>query len=217
MKPRLTSQPEFWNERFGKSAYFFGETPNAFLTAQAGRLAPKSNVVVLGAGEGRNAVWTATRGHFVTAVDFAEEGLRKTGVLADRNSVDVRLIQADVRDWQPPDRWDAVIILFLQLLTDERPAFYRLVQRLLEPGGWLIAQWLRPEQVTEGYPSGGPTSLDRLVPAAELRTHFPEEGIVLWREAVEQLSDGPLQGAAAVTQFVWQKPPGSGKGRSKSG
>ncbi|MEL7362867.1 MAG: class I SAM-dependent methyltransferase, partial [Bacteroidota bacterium] len=77
------SDPAFWNVRFGAEAFAYGTAPNAFVAeAVPTHVAPGSTVLELAAGEGRNAVWMATRGYDVTALDFAAEGLAKTNALA---------------------------------------------------------------------------------------------------------------------------------------
>ena len=45
---------KFWDQRFAEPGYKYGTEPNAFLLQQAARLAPASQVLVPGDGEGRN-------------------------------------------------------------------------------------------------------------------------------------------------------------------
>ena len=68
---------DFWNERFGSKDYFYGKGPNHFLKQSASNIHPHSKILCLGEGEGRNAVYLASLGHTVTAVDLSEEGKKK--------------------------------------------------------------------------------------------------------------------------------------------
>ena len=197
---------DFWNDRFAAEEYIYGETPNAFVRRAAETWLPNpQDVLALGAGEGRNAVFLARQGHAVTAVDYSAEGLRKTRRLAAVADVSVHTIQADVREWAPDRTWDAVVTTFLHLPPDERPALYALIRRCLRPGGRLVAEWFRPEQRTEGYTSGGPPDADMMVTAEELREHFDEPGIDHLEIAEPMLDEGMHEGPGATIRFVWRR------------
>ncbi len=198
---------DFWNDRFAAEEYIYGETPNAFVRAAADTWCPgEQDILVLGAGEGRNAVFLAQQGHAVTAVDYSAEGLRKTMRLAGAADVDVTTLEADVREWTPDRTWDAVVTTFLHLPPADRPGLYALIRRCLRPGGHLVAEWFRPEQRTEGYTSGGPPDADMMVTPAELREHFSGEGIEQLDVAEPTLNEGMHQGPGATVQFVWRRP-----------
>ncbi|WP_263787547.1 SAM-dependent methyltransferase [Salinibacter grassmerensis] len=206
----MSKPAAFWNDRFASEEYVYGEAPNRFVASAARTWLPHpEEVLLLGAGEGRNAVHLAREGHTVTAVDYAAEGLRKTERLAREAEVDVERIQADVREWEPVRMWDAVVVTFLHLPADERPGLYRLVQRCVRPGGRLLAEWFRPEQRTDGYTSGGPPDPAMMVTAEELREHFAAAGIEHLEVAEPTLSEGMHQGSAATVRLVWRRPSSS--------
>lgn len=197
----------FWNDRFDTADFVYGAEPNAFVRAAADRwLSGAQDVLALGAGEGRNAVFLAQQGHAVTAVDYAMEGLRKTRRLADEAGVSVDTIEADVRDWTPGRTWDAVVVTFLHLPPADRPALYDRIQECLVPGGGLLAEWFRPEQRTQDYTSGGPPDPDMMVTADELREHFAGVGIKQLAADEPVLEEGMHQGPAATVRFVWRRP-----------
>lgn len=197
----------FWDERFAREEYVYGIQPNAFVAEATEQwLTHQQDVLLLGAGEGRNAVYLARAGHTVTAVDYSEAGLRKARGLARERGADVEIIQADVRSWDPNRRWDAVIVTFLHLGDGERPVLYNLIKQVLRPGGYLIGEWFRPEQRTEGYESGGPPSPDMMVTPEELRAHFDESGIEQLESAEPILDEGMHTGPGATVRFVWRRP-----------
>ena len=77
-----------WNSRFSVQEYVYGTKPNDFLVESVPALPPApARVLSLGEGEGRNAVYLASLGHRVTAVDASDVGLRKAERLALRFSV----------------------------------------------------------------------------------------------------------------------------------
>ncbi|MFB6097922.1 MAG: class I SAM-dependent methyltransferase [Salinibacter sp.] len=196
----------FWDDRYDTDEYVYGSQPNDFVVeAAATWLDPPQDVLDLGVGEGRNAVYLAQQGHAVTAVDYSARGLRKTRRLADEKGVTVETIEADVREWHPAQSWDAVVVTFLHLPPAERPSLYRLLREHLRPGGLLIAEWFRPEQRTQNYTSGGPPDPEMMVTPNELREQFPEAGIEQLEVAEPILEEGMHQGPAATVQFVWRR------------
>lgn len=202
-----SNKASFWNERYANDGYTYGTQPNAFVRAEAHRLPAAADVLELGAGEGRNTVWLARQGHAVTALDAAETGLRKAVRLAQQHEVSITTVHADVLSWQPARRWDAVVATFLHLPAPARPELYGLMQEVLHPGGVVIAEWFRPDQITRGLRSGGPPSLDLMITAEELRAHFLPRGIELLEEADVVLAEGKHhRGEAAVVRMVWRKP-----------
>jgi len=82
-----------WDERYGMEGFAFGTEPNDFLREVADRI-PRGDVLCLGEGEGRNAVFLAERGCRVTAVDASSVGLDKTQRLAASRSVEVTTVLA---------------------------------------------------------------------------------------------------------------------------
>ena len=200
--------PAFWNARYSNERLAYGTEPNAFIADQAERRLPPDAVVIdLGAGEGRNALFLARRGHPVTAVDYSRVGLDKARRLAEAQHLEIETVQTDITRWHPARQWDAVVIAFLHLSPQDRPRLYELIQHLLRPGGLLIAEWFHPDQVTQGYQSGGPRSVAMLITLDELRRHFPSPGILVAEQTIRPLEEGPHhRGSAAVVQFVWEKP-----------
>src|SRR5690625_2907223 len=79
----------FWDERFNQTEYYYGKLPNDFLKAQAKVFPRGGQLLSLGEGEGRNAVFMAQQGYEVTALDSAPAGLDKTQQLAKEKQVTV--------------------------------------------------------------------------------------------------------------------------------
>ena len=205
---RVSSQPSFWDPRYAAHDHLFGTEPNAFVAAEAHRLPSDCAVVEFGAGEGRTVAWLcAEHGHRGTAVDFSRTALAQADRWAERNGLPLQTVEADVRTWAPDRQWDAVIVTFLQLLSAERPALYRLMRRLVRPGGWVLGEWFRPDHLTgDAYDRMGPSRADRMVPCDEVRRAFADD-IVHRCDAVDvQLNEGDLlKGRAAVVRLLAQR------------
>lgn len=202
----LHPRAAFWEARFESEVYTYGTRANAFIEQEAGRIAPGSEVLDLGCGEGRNAVFLAERGHRVSALDFAEAGLAKTRALAEERGVEVETVLADLAAWMPERQWDALVCTFVHLRFGERLRLYTAMQAALRPGGLLLAEWFRPEQRTGGHTSGGPATLDRLVQVRELRERFIWGEQILCAPADVTLNEGPFhQGPAATVRLIFRK------------
>ena len=85
----------YWDERFARPDYAYGEAPNDFLVWAAPQVR-KGKAISLSEGEGRNAVYLATLGFEVTAVDFSRVGLDKALALADKHQVNIECLQMDL-------------------------------------------------------------------------------------------------------------------------
>ena len=161
-----------WNARFAGPQYHFGRAPNAFLAREAARLLRGQSALCVADGEGRNGVFLATRGLEVTAFDIAANGVAKARALAAEQHVRIDVREADIRDWDWNARtYDAVVAIFIQFLTPtERPEVFRGMQRAVAPGGLLLLEGYRPEQIR--YRTGGPGKPEHLYTREWLEATF---------------------------------------------
>lgn len=204
---RASSHPDFWDTRYEREDHLFGTAPNAFVTEEAHRLPAKCDVVEVGAGEARTLAWLAQQyDHRTTAVDFSAEALATATQWADTHDLALNTVQADARTWTPDRQWDVALVTFLQLLPEERPALYRLLRHIVRSGGWILAEWFRPDHLSGAYDRMGPSRADRMVPVEEVCAAFSEDRIVRCEAADVHLQEGPLlNGHAAVVQTVVDK------------
>ncbi len=156
-----------WNERYRQKEYVWSIEPNRFLVGEVAGLAPR-RALDLAAGEGRNAVWLATLGWQVTAVDWSDVGISKGRTLADHHGVRVEWVVADLVGWTPegPD-FDLVVIAYLQIPRAERQLVWRHAAAAVSPGGRLVVIGHDLHNLADGY--GGPSSPEVLYTADEVR------------------------------------------------
>jgi SAM-dependent methyltransferase len=128
---------EAWDERYAASELVWSREPNQFVAAELADL-PPGTAVDLAAGEGRNAIWLASRGWSATAVDFSQVALDKGARLAAQAGIDVTWVCADATAWQPPEPVDLVVVAYLQLPAEDRRRAVRGAGRMLAPGGTLL-------------------------------------------------------------------------------
>ena len=168
-----TSREAFWDNRYAATEdYVFGVAPNAFLAAEAHRIAPGAQVLAVADGEGRNGVFLAGRGALVHSVDAAPAAIAKSKRLAAASGLTLTWEEADLTRWDwPVARYDAVVAIFVQFMApEERPAFFAHLQAALKPGGLLLLEGYRPEQLA--YRTGGPRDPTHLYTEALLRQAF---------------------------------------------
>ncbi len=195
-----------WNERFATEDYWFGTEPNLFLAAQAHRLKPGQKALSIADGEGRNGVWLARQGLAVTSVDLTTNGIAKAKRLADRFGVTLDFICADLEawDWGAP-RFDAVVGILFQFAG---PAFRDLIfagmKHVLNPGGLVMIQGYRPEQLA--YGTGGPPFVENLYTEKLLRDSFADMEILHLASYDREQPEGMRRrGMSALVDLVAKK------------
>jgi SAM-dependent methyltransferase len=162
---------EMWDDRYAGEEYFYGTKPNDFLKISAHLLKPHSNILCLAEGEGRNAIYLASLGHQVTAVDYSESGKKKAMELARKRNVEIDYQLSDLMDFDfGQNKWDAVISIFCHLPQAIRFKIHANVERSLKVGGIFILESYNPEQLTQN--TGGPKNIDMLYTPEIIKKDF---------------------------------------------
>ena len=189
-----------WNERYAGDEFVYGTEPNAFLAEHANLL--EGLVLSLAEGEGRNAVFLATRGLSVLAVDGSEVGLAKARSLAQSKGVQIHTEVADLATYEPPENFfGAVIMIWAHLPSRIRHRLCPLIERSLKPGGILLLEAYSEDQLQHG--TGGPKDPDMLMTKNKVETEFPNCEPILSQELEREVHEGRLHtGPAPVMQFI---------------
>ena len=145
---------EHWDERYGTEELIWKAEPNRFLVEELDALAP-GRALDVACGEGRNAVWLASKGWRVTGVDFSRAGLAKAQRLATDRGVEVTWVEADVVEWRPPTAsFDLVVVMYLHLPAEQRRRALAHAAAALAPGGVLLVVGHDTSNLLKG--TGGP-------------------------------------------------------------
>ncbi|HZV83078.1 MAG TPA: class I SAM-dependent methyltransferase [Geobacteraceae bacterium] len=194
-----------WDERFSEPGYTYGTEPNDFLASVASKI-PKGKILSLAEGEGRNAVFLASLGHDVTAVDSSAVGLGKACELAATHHVPLTTVVADLSDFVIlPQQWDGIVSCYCHLPPPLRRSIHRAAVAGLKPGGIFVLEAFSKKQLE--YDTGGPKSLDMLMSLDELQQELAgmrlDHAVELERNVVEGHGH---TGLAAVVQIFAVKP-----------
>ncbi|MEV4655928.1 class I SAM-dependent methyltransferase [Micromonospora sp. NPDC049301] len=115
-----------------------GGAPNPYLAHETGGLTP-GTALDAGCGTGVEAIWLASHGWDVTAVDIAPEALARAAERATNSEVSarVRWVEADLTVWDAPMPFDLVTTHYAHPAMPQL-AFYDRVSGWVAPGGTLL-------------------------------------------------------------------------------
>lgn len=207
-RPDADERRGSWNERH-KEGDFEGRGPNPTLMAALGDSAPSAVGIVaavrgtaleLGSGSGTNAVWLASQGWRVTAVDWSAVGLANGREKAAAAGVEVEWLERDLFEWAPPARaFDLVILAYLHLPPEERRPVYAAAAAAVAPGGRLVVVAHDRLNAREG-PFGPPEAV--LFTAAELGTELATADAELSVDRTEVVRQVPPTGRGLVDALL---------------
>lgn len=195
---------EMWDERYSQIEYFYGKNPNNFLQMTSGIIPRGADVLCLAEGEGRNAVYLASQGYNVTAVDFSIAGKEKALTLAKNKNVKIEYLIADLNDFIFPKKFAAVISIWCHLPEDLRRKVHKHVEDGLIPGGLFILESYNPAQLE--YKTGGPRSTDLLYTEAQVVSDFQTLEWMLIQNTIRYIDEGTgHSGMSSTLQMIGRK------------
>ncbi|MCX6150783.1 MAG: class I SAM-dependent methyltransferase [Ignavibacteriales bacterium] len=192
---------KFWNERYSTEEFVYGKEPNEFFKQEIEKLNP-GNLLLIGEGEGRNAVYAAKLGWQVDAVDFSESAKRKALILAKENDVVLNYNVQNLIDFVPVENYyDAVGIIYLHLEEELRKAVHKKIFKALKKDGALILEVFEKEQIK--YSSGGPKDVALLYSLEDIVVDFIDLDFKKLSKESLNINEGKHHlGKAAVIRFV---------------
>ena len=165
-QPSAPSRRALWDERHAAREPIESPEPDPTLVDEIGSLRP-GRALDLGSGDGRNAIWLASQGWQVTAVDFSQVALDRGRALATARGVRVEWRLADLLEWSPGvGRFDLVTLFFIHLPPDERRDVYARAAAAVAPGGTLLIVGHDRTNLADGV--GGPQDPDVLFTSSEV-------------------------------------------------
>ena len=135
-----------WDQKFLSKKYIFGKTPASFLKENAHLIPRRSKVLDMGMGEGRNAVFLATRGHNVVGIDISSVAIKKANALAREFSTEIKGVVASLDDYRIKDNSFDVILSFYYV--DRK--LIKKMKKWLKPGGLIFYEAHTLEKLKDG-------------------------------------------------------------------
>jgi SAM-dependent methyltransferase len=184
------AQRRHWQDTYTAHPGMYGEEPSAPALHAVGvfRAAGARDVLELGAGHGRDALYFAREGFAVQAADFSPVGLEQLRRAAQAQGVtgQVTTVVHDVREALPlPDASvDAVfahMLLCMALSTKELHTIVGEIRRVLRPGGTFVYTVRHTEDAHYG---AGTAHGDDIYEHGGFAVHFFD------RDLVDALADG---------------------------
>jgi len=184
-----------WDQRYA-AAPLWGSSPNVFVVQHTAGL-PVGHARDVAAGDGRHALWLASRGWQVEALDFSAAGIERGRAVAERlategaltGSIDWRV--ADATTVEPePDTADLVVMAYLHLPA---PAAREAITRAaasLAPGGTFVLVAHDRTNLTDG--TGGPQDAALLPDPGTVAATLTAAGL---RVTVAEVASRPVDGA----------------------
>jgi len=147
---------EAWDERYRSRGALWSGNPNPNLVSQVADLAP-GIALDAGAGEGADAIWLASRGWIVTAVDISAVALERGAAHAAERGAEL----AGRIEWRHEDltssdpgnaSYDLVSVQFMQLPEALRTPMFRRLAAAVAPGGTLLIVGHHPSDLQTTVP-----------------------------------------------------------------
>ena len=104
------SKKTIYDEKYSGEDYYWGKSPSSscFKVLKLKPPVEKLKLLVVGSGEGRNAVFFARNGYDVTAFDLSEEGVEKTKNFASDVGVDMNVFTYDINEFRCEENYDII-------------------------------------------------------------------------------------------------------------
>jgi len=149
-----------WDQRFSSQHYAYGELPNEWLKQCIGQMKP-GLASFPADGEGRNAVWAATKGWDAEVFDLSSVGKEKCEKLAKKHGV---IVDYEVDDLETREfiqnKYDLIACSWFHVPWSIFIEHYPRMLNSLKSGGEFVCEGYHTSQME--MTSGGPKSLDLL-------------------------------------------------------
>ncbi len=129
---------EEWDRRYTDREQLWSGQPNGALVTEVAGLTP-GRVLDVGCGEGADAIWLASRGWEVTAIEVSGVALERAAGHARDAGVAIRFVHAELAEAAlPPASFDLVSAQYPALLRTPDSAAERALLAAVAPGGVLL-------------------------------------------------------------------------------
>lgn len=182
---------QFWDDLYRTKDQLWSGAPNGLLVTEAADL-PPGQALDLGCGEGGDAMWLASRGWLVTAVDISRVALDRAAAMA--GDAKVSWTHADLTTYLPPaGSFDLVSAMYPAFPHTAEKAIHAMLAAVA-PGGTLLfgghdlRDWHDNQDHHDHNPDFDPTAFYRPDEIADL---LDDTWTVLVNETRPRVSPAP--------------------------
>ena len=194
---------QFWDQRYAENETVYGNEPNKFFRLFIDQHKP-GTLLLPAEGEGRNAVYAASRGWQVDAFDFSQVAREKALDFARGERVIINYELKNIADFKAGKQYDAVGLIFVHLPEVLRKKFHQEVNNSIKPGGFMVLEAFAKEQAQ--LESGGPRDATLLYDAPSLCNDFPFLHMLSCEQKDIFLDEGDYhKGKASVLRMIGQR------------
>jgi 2-polyprenyl-3-methyl-5-hydroxy-6-metoxy-1,4-benzoquinol methylase len=131
----------------------FNTEPNAFLVSMTTKLKPGTALDVE-MGQGRNALYLASKGWKVTGFDIAEKGLDVARAEAKKRNLQITAVKSSYEDFDfGHEQWDLIVLSYAWAPLSD-PALIERVRAALKPNGMVMIE--HPAEDPRNAPTSDP-------------------------------------------------------------
>ena len=160
-----------WDDRYSKEEFVYGEEPNNFLREQLQKLKP-GKILFPAEGEGRNAVFAATKGWDVYAFDISSVGKRKAEELAKKNNVKIKYEVGGLQSLNyKPESFDVIALIYAHFPAEIKSEYHKTLGNYLKKGGIIIFEAFSKKHLeynSRNESVGGPREIEMLFSKEEI-------------------------------------------------
>jgi 2-polyprenyl-3-methyl-5-hydroxy-6-metoxy-1,4-benzoquinol methylase len=129
----------FFDRMYTASEAPFNTEPNAFLVRMTANLKPGAALDVE-MGQGRNALYLASKGWQTTGFDIAEKGLEMARVEAAKRNLHINAIKSSLEDFDfGHEQWDLIVFSYAWAPLSD-PVLVERVRAALKPNGIVLIE-----------------------------------------------------------------------------
>jgi len=199
-----------WNQRYSHPDYAYGKEPNEFLREALDRYEIKGKLLFAAEGEGRNAVYAASKGLEAWAFDLSEEGKRKALQLAREKEVRLNYEVGNLPELAIMHQtFDAIVLVFAHFPPPVLHTYHQLLAGLLKPGGYVLLEGFALSHLpyrAQNPKIGGPNRADMLFSEQMIKNDFAGLEVVELADVEVELKEGNYHnGIGRVIRFVGRK------------
>jgi SAM-dependent methyltransferase len=160
------SAAQMWDEKYSSHTKMWSGQPNPQLVAEAAQL-PPGTALDLGCGEGADAIWLATHGWAVTALDVSAVALERAAAHAAEQgqAAAIEWVHQDLATWVPDRQFDLVTAQFLHSTLMPWQQSLQLAAAAVRTGGTLLIVGHHPDGLP---PWGAHHTREKLFTAEDL-------------------------------------------------